>query len=142
MERLANTSNFKIGRLNKYIFFAEKVNSRHSFAFTSSNFIIDYNLRLLQSSKSQAILGIAFETTMKCHLLNFGRYIIVLRVGNSNLDREMYFVDYQLKESQILLMDKIFHRKELTAILRLRQKMMETYDGREKNIATVASIYN
>lgn len=142
MERLKKPSEVKLSRLNKFIFLSEQVNSRHSFAFTSSNFLIDNNIRLLLSSKSQAVLGIDFNTLNKIHFLNFGKYIIVLRVGNSNLDREMYFIDYQLKESQILLMNEIFHKKELAAILALRLKMMETYDGREKNIATVASIYN
>jgi hypothetical protein len=142
MENLKHTSKVKIGKLNKYIFFVEKLNISKSFAFTSSNFIIDHNIRLLQSSKSQSVLAIDFNTLNKVHFLNFGKYIIVFRCGKDNLDREMYFIDYQLKERSILLMDEIFHQRELEVILTLRKKMIETYEGKEKLIASIASIYN
>jgi len=142
MENLKHTFKFKLGRLNKYIFFVEKLNLSKSFAYTSSNFIIDYNIRLLQSSKSQSVLAIDFITPNKVHFLNFGKYIIIMRHGKDNLDREMYFIDYQLKANSILLMDEIFHPRELEVILTLRNKMIETYEGSEVNIASIASIYN
>lgn len=54
----------------------------------------------------------------------------------------MYFIDYNLKESSILLMSEIFQPRELEVILALRQKMNETYEGNEVTIACIASIYN
>ena len=136
------TSKVIIGKMNKYIFMVEKINNRKTFAFTSSSYIIDYNIRLLKSSKSQSVLAIDFDAQDKVHFLNFGRYIIVMRYGKDDQDREMYFIDFNLKETSILLMNEIFHRRELEVILALRLKMMETYKGMEGTIASIASIYN
>ena len=141
MKNLENTSQIKIGKIDKYIFLVEKINSRRTFAFTSSNYVIDHNIRLLKSSHSQSVLNIDFNAPNKVHFLNFGRYIIVLRY-NSLIDREMYFIDYKLTEHAINVMDEIFTKRELDVILALRQKMIETYEGMESSIASIASIYN
>ena len=142
MENVKLSSKVFIGKLNKFIFFVEKINNRKTFAFTSSRYVIDYNIRLLQSSKSQSVLAIDFDAPNKVHFLNFGRYIIIMRYGKYNDDRELYFIDYLFSEKSILLMNEIFHRKELKVILALKRKMEETYEGSEATIATIASIYN
>lgn len=141
MKNLQSTTKVRIGKMNMYFFFVEKINSRRTFAFTNSNYVIDYNIRLLQSSKSKAVLTIDFNAASKVHFLNFGRYIIVLRY-NSLIDREMYFIDYKLTEHAINVMDEIFSKREIELILALRQKMNETYVGTENTIASIASIYN
>lgn len=141
MKNIQNSSQIVIGKINMFIFMVEKINSRRTFAFTSSNYVIDYNIRLLQSSNSQSILNIDFNTPNKIHFLNFGKYIIVF-LYNSTIDREMYFIDYNLTPHAINLMDEIFSNKELEVILALRQKMFETYEGKENTIASIASIYN
>lgn len=141
MKNIENRTKIRIGKLNKYIFLVEKINSRRTFAFTSSNYVINYNIRLLQSSKSKSVLNIDFNTPNKVHFLNFGKYIIVLRYNSLN-DREMYFIDYNLTEHSIILMDEIFSLHELEVILALRQKMNETYTKTEELIAGIASIYN
>jgi len=131
-----------IGKMNKYVFFAEKVNARKTFAFTSSNYIIDYNIRLLQSSQSKAVHDIDFTAPNKVHFLNFGKYIIVMRHTTNDTDKEMYFIDYKLKKSSITMMNEIFSKRELEVILELRQKMIDTYEGSDGTIASIASIYN
>jgi len=141
MENVKLSSKVVIGKMNKYIFFVEKINSRRTFAFTSSNYVIDYNIRLLQSSNSQSVLNIDFNAPSKVHFLNFGKYIIVLR-HTSAMDREMYFIDYKLTEHAINVMDEIFTKRELEVILALQFKMIETYLGKETTIASIASIYN
>jgi len=141
MKNLQSSSQIKIGKIDKYIFLVEKINSRRTFAFTSSNYVIDHNIRLLQSSNSQSVLNIDFNVPSKIHFLNFGKYIIVLRY-TSIIDREMYFIDYKLTEHAIKVMDEIFTPKELEVILVLRQKMIETYEGNENIVASIASIYN
>ena len=58
------------------------------------------------------------------------------------MDREMYFIDYKLTPHAINVMDEIFSKRELEVILALRLKMIETYEGMETRIASIASIYN
>ena len=130
-----------IGKLNQYIFMVEKLNTRCTFAFTSSNYLIGINIRLLQSSNSDSILSIDFDAPSKVHFLNFGKYIIVFRYTSEN-DREMYFIDYKLSEHAINMMEMIFTKRELEVILALRQKMIDTYSCTDKTIASIASIYN
>ena len=142
MEFINHSSKVFLGKISRYIFLVEKLNSRHSFAFTSSNFIIDSNIRLLQSVLSKSLQNIDYNDPNKMHFLNFGKYIIILRYASDNCEREMYFIDYKLRESSILLMDEIFNKKEIEIILTLRSKMMETYLGSEEAIASIASIYN
>lgn len=75
--------------------------------------------------------------------LTFGYVDITFLVKQiSPIDREMYFIDYKLSEHAIGKMDEIFKPRELEVILSLRQKMMETYEGKKINIALIASIYN
>ena len=142
MEYINHSSKVFIGKISRYIFLVEKLNSRHTFAFTSSNFIIDSNIRLLQSVHNISIQNIDYHTPNKVHFLNFGKYIIILRYASGNHNKEMYFIDYRLKENSILLTNEIFNKKEIEIILALRSKMTETYEGKESTIALIASIYN
>ena len=142
MENLNHSSKVFIGKISKYVFLVEKLNPRSTFAFTSNNFVIDANIRLLQSMHNISIQNIDFNTRNKVNFLTFGKYIIILRYASGNLNREMYFIDYRLKESSILLTNEIFNNKEIEIILSLRSRMMETYKGSEVAIASLASIYN
>ena len=138
--RERTTINHQLKR--KYIFNVERLNANHTFAFTNSSHLINYNISLLRLANHVLLSKIDFAEADKMHFINLGRYIIVLRVNEFNVDMEMLFISFDLPNKSLMHMNEIFTEQELGVILALKQKMIETYNKADESIAEIAIASN
>lgn len=124
------------------IFSATRLNSQSTFAFTNSKYLIDYNLSLLRQSNYELISSIDFTEVQKIHFLNYGKYIIVLKIGKTLEDQEQFFIDYRLPNNRLKLMNEIFNPQQLGVILALKQKMVESYTEADELVASIVCTFN
>ena len=123
----------------RYILFAETTNESLSFGYTSIPIYVRHNIAVIKQKRDKRFPIIDFnEKTV--HLLNFGRYIIVLRIFSAK-QSEMLFLDYCLPINTILALN-ILTSKEIAVLAEMREWMINTNNEKDDESVEITSIYN
>ena len=121
----------------KYTFQVETTNRSLSFGYTDTPFLVRQNVDKINSRNKQCPFINLDDKSI--HFINIGRYMILIRIGKSQ--KQMFFLDYHLNYESIKSIE-IFSPKEIEVLLQMRDKMFESYDQADDELATLTSIYN
>ena len=108
-----------------------------SFGYTDTPFLVRQNVDKINSrNKNCPLINL---NDKNIHFINIGRYMILIRIGKSQ--KQMFFLDYHLNYESIKSLT-IFAKQEIEVLLQMRDKMFESYDQADDELATLTSIYN
>lgn len=128
-----------IQKERKYTFLLEKVNESSTYGYTDSPFLIRQIIETIRRHRDSKSRASNFKEN-NVYVLPLGRYMILLRII-SKIQMRILFLDYILPCDSIISMD-IFTQKEIEALLRLREWMMNTNTELDDELAAIASFYN
>ena len=126
-------------KLKRKYLFVETINDSCTYGFTSIPFYVRQNVNVLMQQRDIRCPVINFDHR-HVYIICCGRYMVILRIYSPQ-KMQMFFLDYILGSDKIKAMD-ILITKEIEALMRLRDWMLNTYTEEDDELAVIASIYN